>query len=245
MTGKMRNKRNQVCNYKTEKYKGKQKILNKGRYTSFLEKYKIWFETVMYVTLSICAIFVSFQANIISKQQYDYERKKDIPLIYMDSYVTDDIETKWVVNNAGGKIKNCTVSVEHFIRLNNKKTKKLIYIDMDSNYNETYVKEGDYLPFSFDFPKLMTGRTIEYETFVYCNDMGYKYMNVDCISYVDISYSDINDVMYKKYYIINRAQIDEVDEDLNLYSKIDLSLNLYDIDGILPELKNEINKMYN
>lgn len=125
--------------------------------TEILNKYRVWFETIMYVSLSISAIVISVQANKISYQQYLYDKSQNIPFFVVDSYINQNADTVYIVDNTGGKIRNCYVYVNHYIcgdfgPTDSPEDKEVYLIAKETNLQAKFLFENKYLPFEFSLP---------------------------------------------------------------------------------------------
>lgn len=79
----------------------------------FLEENKIYFETIVMVTLTIAGIFVSISANTIMKKQADIEEALSKPVINLEIVYNDEkdvIEQISIVND-GSAIKNVEIEI--------------------------------------------------------------------------------------------------------------------------------------
>lgn len=212
----------------------------------YLKKNKIWFETVMYIILSICAIIVSINSNKISESQFEYNLNKDKEYFYVQQYYDqDNFERKYIVNNSGGNIKECFVYVDFYILLkNNNKFQYFKLHHLASNVTQEYVENSKYLPFYFEYPKLLDKTSISTKVDDFLELMDYKDIKVDYISYVTIDYITIMNENKKKYYYINGFNIDEIESINSAALKEYIYLDEYNDEDFISELYYEISKFY-
>ena len=179
--------------------------------TDLLEKYRVWFETIMCVTLSICAIIVSIQANKISQNQFLYEKSQNRPFFVIDSYENEDTNIEYVVDNTGGELRQCYVYVNHYIcgdfgPSNSPDDKEVYLIAKDVNMQAEYLYEAKYLPFGFVLPTL-NGELVAN---VMNNEM--RLMNNSIMFYqfavITISYTDSESTKSTEYYFVYDGEVE-------------------------------------
>lgn len=251
MTGKMRNKRNKGRNNKTEKYKGKQKILNKGRYTTFLEKYKIWFETVMYVTLSICAIIISFEANNISFEankisnaQLKHDKNKDAPYFYITTRYGEDGREYYELKNSGGIVKEIIAELYFYIKIGSEEYYELFEVS-DNDVIGAYNQIRRQLPCEFVFPYTPEGISLEQDLRDYCESKGYKHSPFSIYKVLGIEYTDVNNNNFFEIYFLDRLGLYKIERDeLPEWIRDTNEIAYYSDEQLLTRLKWDIDEYF-
>lgn len=210
------------------------------RITKFLEKYRVWFETVMCVSLSICAIVVSIQANKISEQQYLYDKTQNSPFFVVDSYVNQTSDDVYVVDNTGGEVRQCYIYVNHYIcgdfgPTNSPDDKEVYLIAKDLNQQEEYLLEKKYLPFEFSLPTIngdLVSSAMNNEMRLMDNSIVFYQFAI-----VTLNYTDSENIESTEYFFVyngnvqkfTEAQMSDLDYHYWGYFDVDKSNFLEDI----------------
>lgn len=191
--------------------------------TQFLEKYKVWFETIMCVTLSICAVIVSIQSNVIAQNQYMYEREKDTPFFVIDSYTDEKSQNIYVVDNTGGDVRQCYVNVNHYVWGDFGPDDKEVYLIAKdiNNLQEEYLIGNKYLPFEFSFPTI-NNSLVSDEFNKEMESRGYE-IRFYQFAVVTIRYTNVENEQVTDYYLVQEEGI----EVLSIDRVSDLDYYLY------------------
>lgn len=222
-----------------------EKIIN--RITEWLEKYKVWFETVMCLALTLCAIFLSFQANEIAKKQYNYDTVKEQEHFVINGYYDNDLSNYgYVLNNTGGELKECNIFVEHYIKLKLSNNEKYIFLlKSDSNITKEHIENNDFLPFYFSYPNLPGNKPIRESVYNFIELMDYKSFEVEYISYLTVNYVNIQNKRKIKYFCVNSLNSYEINRNqLPDYKKC-ITISIDNKEDFEDNLTFEIYKMYN
>lgn len=178
--------------------------------TRFLEKYRVWFETIMCVTLSVCAIIVSIQANLIAQNQYIYEQEKDTPFFVIDSYINESADKVYVIDNTGGDVRQCYININHYIWGDFGPDDKEVYLIAKdiSNLQEEYLTEDKYLPFEFEFPTInnnLVSHDFNKEMELMGNRIKFRQFAV-----ITIRYTNIRNEQFTDYYLVSEDGIESI-----------------------------------
>ncbi|PXY46756.1 hypothetical protein DMB68_06255 [Flavobacterium hydrophilum] len=158
----------------------------------FLKRNKIFFEVLAATVLTITSIFVSFQANNISKRQMEIMESENTPRIeiqrtqlFIDSTKSNQV-TKWLVFNNNSKISDFEIEKQiSFLSITKKNREELsIPVIEYLNPNGKLSGENEGLIYEFDNVNSFQDEFITRQNLI-------DYGGVNVRSFIQISYHDV------------------------------------------------------
>lgn len=215
------------------------------RLRGLLERNKIFFEILTATVLSFTSIYVSIQANNISKAQTGIMELENTPRIEIRKapLLNDSLQNKnlakWFVINNNSKISNFEIEKQFsFLNLAKKKNGEEISIPLMEYLNLEGKSTGDNegIVYEFDNANCSDNEAVTREKIW---DYGYIYVK----SFIVISYDDVLKKKETKYYQITQLIQEISKNEWELISKdwSDKSkdaLHLKDIDKNIQKIKN-------
>lgn len=229
-----------------------EKIHPIDRITSWLTKYKVWFETLLCIILSFAGVFVSYKVYQIEDNRYTKEQIADEPYIVINSNyirIENNLVNQFSIFNTGGTIRDIFIYVIPFVKiakndetyqelnpLQGEQTQLDIYL-IDANL---YFSGKSHQLGSFKEPFFKSSRIsrllYQYEL---KNDDSIK---MDIFYYVAMSYVDeMNNKIEKDIYLTSYGSI--IPETYVDYSVPFSITNFADIDPSVSE-EEFINQLY-
>lgn len=227
------------------------KSVTKSKLQLFLERKKIYFETIMMLAVSIAGIIVSIvsvnvaiAANDISLDEKRIADLEKQPSFIFDSEADED-KVKYLIRNVGGDIKYGNVFGDEV----------LIVAIYDGNYDylgKGYVFLGGYLEQDFstyDFdtkcfelystlePKPVTEWVDKIQNLII--NEGF-YCGIECTKYFDFMYTDYKQEAVQKTMILRSGIISNIENTGDYEFRIRVTLDNLDDEQISDEIKREL-----
>lgn len=227
------------------------KSVSKSKLQLFLERKKIYFETIMMLAVSIAGIIVSIvSVNVaIVANDISLDEKRIADLEKQPSFIfdleADEDKVKYLIRNVGGDIKYGNVFGDEV----------LIVAIYDGNYDylgKGYVFLGGYLEqdfstYDFDTKCFELYSTLETKPVTEWVDKiqnliineGF-YCGIECTKYFDFIYTDYKQETVQKTMILRSGIINNIENTGDYEFRIRVSLDNLDDEQIADEIKREL-----
>ena len=262
------------CKHENKKKKSKYLIYNentkllevkadtKSKFQTFLERKKIYFETVMMLALSIAGVIVSIVsvkvamvANDISLNEQRIEDLEKQPAFILDIEADED-KMKYVIKNVGRDIKYGNVFGDVVLIV-------AVYDEQYDYLGKGYILLGGYLEKDFstyDFetnsfemystlePKPVTQWVDKIQEIII--EQGF-FCGIECTEYFDFMYTDYKQEMIKKTMVVQGEIIKDIENTGDYEFKIRVDIDDLENEQICSEIKEQLehlvryNSVYN
>lgn len=223
----------------------------KSKFQLFLERKKIYFETIMMLILSFAGVIVSIvsvkvamTANDISLNEQRIEDLEKQPAFIFD-VEADEERMKYIIKNVGGDIKYGHVLGDVVLII-------AVYDEQYEYLGKGYVFLGGYLEkdfstYDFETNSFEMYRTLEPKPVIAWMDkieeliieQGF-FCGIECTEYFDFMYTDYKQEMIRKIMIVQGGIIKDIENTGDYKFKIRVNIDDLDNEQICSEIKEQL-----
>lgn len=226
----------------------------KSKFHIFLERKKIYFETIMMLAISLAGVIVSIVsvkvamvANDISLNEQRIEDLEKQPAFVFDTEV-DEQRAKYLIKNVGGDIKYGNVFGDEVLIIS-------IYNEQYDYLGKGYVLLGGYLEKDFSTynfetncfelystlePKPVTAWIDKIEEVI--TNEGF-FCGIECTKYFDFMFADYKQEMIKKTMVLQAGIIRDIKNTGNYEFKTRVNIDDLDNEHIENEIKEQLERL--
>lgn len=251
---RLRKKKNKYLIYNENTKLIEVKTDTKSKFQLFLERKKIYFETIMMlilslagVILSIVSVKVAMVANDISLNEQRIEDLEKQPS-FVFNIEADEEKMKYLIKNVGGDIKYGNVFGDEVLII-------AVYNEQYDYIGKGYILLGgylekDYSTYNFETncfelystlePKPVTDWVDKIEKLII--EQGF-FCGIECTEYFDFMYTDYKQEMIQKTMIVQGGIIKDIENTGDYEFKVRVNIEDLENEQIFNEIKEQLERL--